>query len=108
MYQSIKPTVKQQKLDKNVAELSSTVGEINNKICWEFNEANKVISGDLVVKSTYEVTSKGELSVSLQEHLLLPHDDPPTDVEEFIMSTQRTIPFESFDPDETVVKTTVR
>ena len=58
---------------------------------------------------SYELSSRGELQISLEQHLLLP-DTAPRSIgfEELVQSIQRSIPFENFDPDGVTATTTVR
>jgi hypothetical protein len=48
------------------------------------------------------------LDVRLDEHILIPIEGMPNDVEELIMAMQRSLPFESFDPNEVLMTNTVR
>ena len=58
---------------------------------------------------SYELSSRGELQLSLEQHLLMPDAVPKSiDFEELVQSIQRSIPFENFDPDGVTVTTTVR
>jgi hypothetical protein len=58
---------------------------------------------------SYELSSRGELQITLEQHLLLP-DTAPRSIgfEELVQSIQRSIPFENFDPDGVTATTTVR
>ena len=82
-------------------------GSLKNLIKWELQRADEVCSGDLVVNSKYELNTKGDLNVALLEHLLMPNGDAPKNVEDFIMTVQRSIPFEFFDPDGVLIQNTV-
>ena len=64
-------------------------------------------TGDMIVNSTYTITPKGGLLLDLKEHILLP-TVVPLDVEGLIMSIQKSVPFDFFDPSETTLQTTVR
>jgi hypothetical protein len=46
--------------------------------------SNTYTDGDLIVKCSYRFNTKGDLDVSLIEHLLKPKDESPKDVEVFI------------------------
>lgn len=85
----------------------SATGILNNIVKWELKSTDCSYLGDLVVNCKYLFNTKGDLDVSLQEHLLMPNGNAPQDVEELIMSIQRSIPFESFDPDDIRIKNTV-
>jgi hypothetical protein len=85
----------------------STTGILNNIINWSLNRTDDQSSGDLVVNCGYVFNTKGDLDVTLIEHLLMPKGESPKDVEDLIMSVQRSVPFESFDPNETLVHNTV-
>ena len=82
-------------------------GSMKNIIKWDLQRADEVCSGDLVVNSKYELNTKGDLNVALLEHLLMPNGDAPKDVEDLIMTVQRSIPFEFFDPDGVLIQNTV-
>jgi hypothetical protein len=82
-------------------------GFLKNLIKWDLKRADEVCSGDLVVNSKYELNTKGDLNVALLEHLLMPNGDAPKNVEELIMTVQRSIPFEFFDPDGVLIQNTV-
>lgn len=85
----------------------SASGTLNNIVKWELESTDCNYSGNLVVECKYLFNSKGDLDVTLLEHLLMPNGEAPKDVEELIMSIQRSIPFESFDPDDIRIKNTV-
>ena len=82
-------------------------GLLNNVIRWELNRPNEQCSGDLVVCCQYQLNTKGDLDITLLEHLLIPLGDAPRDVEDLIMSVQKTVPFESFDPNDIRMQNTV-
>ena len=81
-------------------------GELRNRIFWKLNRPNDQTFGDFVAECQYQITTKGDLDVTLKEHFLLPNDDVPKDPEDLIMSLQRSVPFESFDPDQILIKNT--
>ena len=59
--------------------------------------------GTLSVHSKYGINSRGELDLSLQEHVL--HAEVlPKDLDRFFVDLQRTVPFDSFDPNDTCHK----
>ena len=60
-----------------------------------------------MVKCEYLFNTKGDLDVTLVEHVLIPKNESPKDIEDLIMSIQRSIPFESFDPDNIRMQNTV-
>jgi hypothetical protein len=62
--------------------------------------------GTLSVYSNYSINSKGELDLTLSEHVL--HADTlPRDLDRFFLDLQRSVPFDSFDPNATCHKTIV-
>lgn len=95
-----------QEISANESE-GSLDGVIKNLIKWDLQRTDEVCSGDLVVNSKYELNTKGDLNVALLEHLLMPDGDAPKNVEELIMTVQRSIPFEFFDPDGVLIQNTV-
>lgn len=83
-------------------------GVLNNVIRWKLNRPDEQCSGDLVVSCQYQLNTKGDLDITLVEHLLIPQGDAPRDVEDLIMSVQKSVPFESFDPNDIRMQNTVR
>lgn len=81
-------------------------GEIRNRIMWKLNRPNDQTFGDFVAECQYQITTKGDLDVTLKEHFLLPNDEIPQDPEDLVMSLQRSVPFEAFDPDQILIKNT--
>ena len=81
-------------------------GEIRNRIMWKLNRPNDQTFGDFVAECQYQITTKGDLDVTLKEHFLLPNDEIPNDPEDLVMSLQRSVPFEAFDPDQILIKNT--
>ena len=82
-------------------------GTLNNIIKWKLNRVDDQSSGDLVVNCQYLFNTKGDLDVALVEHILMPTNESPKDVEDLIMSIQRSVPFESFDPNDIRIQNTV-
>lgn len=78
-------------------------GSLVNNIVWRLkNSVDFIIgTGDFIVKSNYTVTPKGSLEVRLYEHILKPVI-VPDDIEALVVSIQRSVPIELFDPDETI------
>jgi len=78
-------------------------GSLVNKIVWRLkNSVDFIIgTGDFIVRSNYTVTPKGSLEVRLYEHILKPVI-VPDDIEALVVSIQRSVPIELFDPDETI------
>lgn len=78
-------------------------GSLVNKIVWRLkNSVDFIIgTGDFIVRSNYTVTPKGSLEVRLYEHILKPVI-VPDDIEALVISIQRSVPIELFDPDETI------
>jgi hypothetical protein len=60
--------------------------------------------GKFQIHSNYSFNSKGELQLSLNEHVLLPDNSIPEDVEAFLMALQRNVPLETFDPNDTIAR----
>ena len=79
-------------------------GSIVNRVFWKVEREKDAGRGQLEVRCRYTVNPKGTLSVSLEEHILN-IDELPNDPEEVLMTIQRTIPFEFFDPDGAVLQT---
>jgi hypothetical protein len=84
----------------------STGGELRNRIGWQLHRPDDTSRGDLVVQCGYQINTKGEMDVSLTEHFLLPVGEMPKDPEGLVMSMQRSVPFEVFDPDLVLIKNT--
>ena len=80
-------------------------GTLINRISWNLDRPNDVGSGVLEVHCSYTVSSKGGLALSLQDHVLN-IEQLPQDAEEVVMTMQRTIPFQLFDPDGATTSTT--
>jgi hypothetical protein len=72
------------------------------------NEGSYKIEGDFRISSKYALNSKGVMICGVADHTLLPRDAMPTSVSEFLMSLQRSIPFELFDPSDCGIQTTVK
>jgi hypothetical protein len=73
---------------------------------WEWNESLNLADGDLNVNCRYEMNSHGAMLIELAEHILVPRTQP-SNYEELLLSIQRSVPFQYFDPSETVMITTV-
>lgn len=82
-------------------------GLLANVITWNLSTPAESADGDLVIKSEYTITSKGGLQLTLKDHTLLPNLIP-SDVQGLIMSIQRTVPFDFFDPTDSTLQHTVR
>lgn len=100
-------------------------GVVIDKVAWRYDEymntdrltvtdsfptganGSRVEShGTLSVYSNYSINSKGELDLTLNEHVL--HAEVlPRDLDRFFLDLQRSIPFDSFDPNATCHKTIV-
>ena len=81
-------------------------GHLVNKISWRLDRATgDAGSGVLEVRCDYAVSTKGALNVALQEHVLS-IEQLPLDAEEVIMTMQRCVPFQTFDPDGAAMQTT--
>jgi len=82
-----------------------THGILTNRVAWNVERPDDTASGVLEIHCKYTVNSKGGLILSLDEHVLS-INKLPLDPEEIVMTMQRTIPFEFFDPDGAVLRTT--
>jgi hypothetical protein len=92
----------EQEIQPNSATDQLNSGQLINRILWNVTQQGAVATGELLVKTEYVLNSRGGLDVSLREHILLPKE-LPKDPEELIMSIQRSIPFEFFDPDQAMM-----
>lgn len=84
-------------------------GLCRNRIDWEFKDANnesKLCVGNFKIETKYEINSKGHLNTYGIEHILQT-DHIPKDVEGFIISVQRSLPNELFDPEEITIENLV-
>ena len=81
-----------------------TYGELSNRVTWQLDRPDDQGCGQLEVRCKYALDPKGGLSVTLDEHVLSV-DRLPLDAEEVVMTMQRSIPFEFFDPDGAVLRT---
>lgn len=90
-----------------------TGGEVENKIFWSLDQSgnhgdsqtqqgSSIACGNLYVRSNFDITPKGSIALELQEHVLMP-DKLPRDPEALIMGLQRTVPFNFFDPHESIM-----
>jgi len=90
---------------KPADESDSEKGEILNNITWSFLESSGKFSfGSFLIKCEYKMTITGALAVKVVENVLLP-EIIPDDVEDLIVKIQRSIPFEIFDPDGSIMGT---
>lgn len=92
---------------QNLTSNSINEGEYIENIKWKYLEPhgqnNFESCGNFKIISKYELTPKGHLFVTLKDHILLP-EVVPKDIEQFINDVQRSVPFESFDPNECSVE----
>lgn len=79
-----------------------TAGIVSNRIQWSLDRKNDPGRGELCVQSTYTLSPKGALTLSLVEHVL-DIEELPLDSAEVISTLQRTVPFQFFDPNRTTV-----
>ena len=82
-------------------------GRITNKISWGLVKPQELFAcGDFYIHCDYKLTPTGALAVSTREHILepdiLPESIEDFDVENLILSIQRSVPFNIFDPEGTV------
>jgi len=87
---------------------SGAKGNFENTVHWKFLETanHRGCTGDLMVKGSFHLNSQGNMVVQLDEHVLSPVGPVPDNVEELVMTLQRSVPFESFDPDESIQQIT--
>ena len=81
-------------------------GELENIINWRLDRENDDAYGKLTVTCSYKMTSKGGLEITLKDHILNV-EKIPKNVQELLITMQRTVPFEFFDPNEYNAITTV-
>lgn len=104
-----------QHLEFSVSQAISSTGargNVENAIHWRLLDSSSpeletsYYRGDLIVKCSFDLNSQGNMILMLDEHVLTPEGPVPDDVEGLIMSLQRSVPFESFDPNESVQQIT--
>jgi hypothetical protein len=83
---------------------NNAIGKVINEVKWNVvDNHDQVNIGELSVHSNYTINSKGSLGLSLQEHIMnvekLTLD--PTDL---VMAIQRSIPFQFFDPTDSMTQ----
>lgn len=98
---------------------NDSVGRLINEVSFNYHiPTNDIISspdvstrsigGDFNIVCDYSINSKGAQYLTLQEHILQPNDIMDDDqINELLMSFQRTMPFEFFDPDDAEMSHTV-
>ena len=91
---------------------SHTEGLIINNIYWKYAQVPEDASGVLEVNCRYKVSASGAMAVSLIDHILRPEVFPYNEglgmdksCEMLLESIQTSIPFESFDPNDTLIGT---
>ena len=90
----------EQRLAPNV-----TTGSVENTVRWACTEgADAGLVGALVVRSGYEVNSRGILELTEPEHDLR-LTKGPRQPEALVRAIQRAVPFDAFDPNATFVET---
>jgi len=93
-------------IDQIVDPGEASNGEINNIINWKLKRENDNACGKLAVLCSYNMTSKGSLEITLKDHILNV-EKIPNNVQELLVTMQRTIPFEFFDPNDYIATNTV-
>lgn len=93
-------------------------GTCLNEIIWKWNKDNTSslafddscnYAGKFSVMCKYNVNTKGDLCIHGEiDHTLTLDRDIPDNIEDFIISLQRTVPLEIFDPVDIVMTTKVR
>ena len=90
----------EQRLAPNV-----TSGSVENTVRWACTAgADAGLVGSLVVRSGYEVNSRGILELAEPEHDLR-LTQAPKQPEALVRAIQRAVPFDAFDPNATFVET---
>jgi hypothetical protein len=80
------------------------VGKIVNEVRWDvLDNQDKLNMGELSVKANYSINSRGALALSLNDHVMSVEKLTlePTDL---IMAIQRSVPFQFFDPTDSMVQ----
>lgn len=97
-------------IDQEISESMNSNGRYGNITCnvtWPEWQGMPAYSGELLISSSYNLTSEGDLSLDLQGHVLKAEREIPADVEELIGALQGAIPFDLFDPTGSVLRHTV-
>lgn len=92
-------------IDQIINPGDGSYGEINNIINWKLERENDDACGKLTVSCSYNMTSRGGLEITLKDHILNV-EKIPKNVQELLVTMQRTIPFEFFDPNEYIATNT--
>jgi hypothetical protein len=76
-------------------------GRCQHTVDWTFEEEpdHHRSKGQFIIESQYGINSKGSIELRDVEHSLIP-EDMPNDYEAVVLSLQRSIPFEIFDPSD--------
>lgn len=85
-----------------------TTGGVVNTVLWECTESedgDQGLTGALIVRSHFEVNSRGILEVGEVEHDLRIMTKAPRNPDALIRAVQRVVPFDVFDPNGTFVET---
>ena len=97
----------------NVGSSAENNGDMNELIRWDYTEVvtstessvseEHKSTGEFQVKSKFNLDTRGHLSIGVEDLLLLP-TDMPKNVENLLQSIQRSIPLDSFDPNDISVE----
>ena len=93
------------KITQNIESgLDPSKGTLINHINYSFD---KNLDGILSIHNDYEMNTKGDLQLSLDEHIMTPLTKTNTDDAQMIVENlQKSIPFDIFDPNDCVLSTT--
>lgn len=80
-----------------------TGGTLKNVVAWESCDGSGKHTGDLTVINDFIINSKGALVLSLNEHIITPESTAPDDLELLVQTMQKSIPFDMFDPDNSML-----
>jgi hypothetical protein len=86
---------------------NGSFGNVTNVASWKAKFDDKLYSGQLRIESNFTISNRGDILMNLQNHLLLPDDDIPPNIEEFVGQLQRKVPIDLFDPDGLYMRHTV-
>eukprot|EP01031_Cornospumella_fuschlensis_P040642 gene40642-49551_t len=87
------------------ADAASLSGRLLNTIFYAHDmSGGQVSTGKVEVQCEYTCNSKGEMHVKLLEHVMLPDNNVPEDIEAFLLDLQRSVPYDTFDPNDSTQK----
>lgn len=95
-----------------IPDESHTHGTICNRIHWRLKQEQDDACGILEVDCAYKLSPKGAMQVSIKEHVLSPDVFPNVSgltidksCEILLELIQTSVPYETFDPDDTTIST---